>query len=146
MLLGSPCRLTQNGGIRTPPLAAWVPTGLLVQPEQVAQAADYVLLEARIVPDLLAMAQGRVEDAALAVLVRPGDRIVIVGPPDARFAIVGLSPQFLGLVDLAVELQLFGFLHERDFVGPDALEFFLALGRRPFRFQRHQHLELFPAI
>src|SRR4051812_34097218 len=45
----------------------------------VAQAAEDVLLEARVLPHLVAVAQRRVEDAALAVLLRPGQGVVLVG-------------------------------------------------------------------
>src|SRR5262249_19432165 len=51
----------------------------VLQAHDVAQAAQDVLLEALVLPQLVAVAQGGVEDAALAVLLRPGQGVVLVG-------------------------------------------------------------------
>src|SRR5207248_1523124 len=59
---------------------------LLLHPKHVAQPADHVLLEARVLPDFLAMAQRRVEHATFAVGMHPGERVIVIDAADAGLA------------------------------------------------------------
>src|SRR6516162_8129719 len=139
MPLGGAIRLSSPGCAARPRALGCNPFGvktLLLPPARRGVAVDLAggpldrlhhhRLEARVAPHVLAVAQRRVEDAALAVLPYPGHRVIVVLALDAGLLLVPVLQllfQLLGLVAVALAgaLELGELFLLLDLVGGHAL-------------------------